>query len=301
MSYITVCTPTYNRSHTLHIPFNSLCKQSFKDFEWLVIDDGSIDDTEQVIEQFKRIADFPIMYIKTENHGKAAALNTSYNYVKSKYYMILDSDDEYLDDTLEKVYNAWNRIPKDEYDRFWCVTGHCVDSDTGEIIGGKWPENINRLSGRRQHKLIVKHKKGEKTSCRKIEILKKHPFPQYPETKFVSEGVVWGKIDKEYDQYCINDVLRIYHSNVPGSLSKGKDIKTKYTYYYLNLFCLNECFSQLTYNKSVRLSILNISRLAIIVKRPYKQVMKEINKWYKRILVTLGYPFMWIFNKVYYK
>lgn len=301
MAYITVFTATYNRAHCLNIPFKSLMNQTFKDFVWLIVDDGSTDNTEEVINNFIKIADFDILYYKTQNQGRAAAFNFAVSKITTEYFTALDSDDELTSNCLQLMHDSWESIPEKEKNKYCAVMGHCIDSITNKIIGGIWPENINYYSEKKRRKLIIKNKKGEKLSCRRTEIMKKYPFPKYKETKFVSESVVWGKMEQEYDVYCVNESFRIYHSDSPGSLSKGKDIKTKYTYYYLNLFNINDCFSQITYNRSVRLSILNISRLAIIIKRPYKQVMKEINKWYKRILVTLGYPFMWFFNKVYYK
>lgn len=302
MSYFTVCTPTYNRAHLLKRPFDSLQRQTFKDFEWLIIDDGSIDNTQEVVDAFIEQADFKIIYVKTENRGKAAALNESYKHINTDYVVNLDSDDEYTDDALQKMYDIWENMPKETKDRVWCITGNCIDSKTREVIGGTWPEDINLYTGRRQRKQILKYKKGEKSCCRKTAVLKHNLFPQYPDTKFVSEAIIWEKINREYDQYCTNDVFRIYYREEADSLSVGKsyNVTRKITYYYLSLFYVNQCFDEFFINKNVPFSLLNLSRCALVTKREFKRVMGEIDNWYKRVLVLLGYPISWLFVKAYY-
>lgn len=226
MCYITVCTPTYNRAGMLERPFESLRKQSFRDFEWLIIDDGSTDNTEKVVEKFKKIANFTIRYYKKENGGRHTALNYSYKFIKSKYVINLDSDDELTSNALQILYDTWEGMSDFDRERCWCVTGRCVDNTTGKIIGVLWPSEINSLSGRKQHKKITKFKRGcEMSCCRKTEVLKKFPFPVYSDTKFVSENQIWEKINQEYDQYCTNEILRIYHTDSQDSLGGGKCIK----------------------------------------------------------------------------
>ena len=302
MSYITVCTPTYNRAYLLHRPFESLMKQTFKDFEWLIIDDGSTDNTEEVIKKFCDIADFKITYVKQENQGRAAALNTSYDYINTKYVINLDSDDEYLPDTLEKIHDIWESIPKDQYSRFWCITGHSADQN-GKIIGRLWPERINEKRGRRQHKEIIKYKGGEKSCCRKTEVLRQNRFPKYPDTKFVPEDIVWEKINKQYDQYCVNETFRIYHTDSADSLISGKQFSEvrKISYYYYYLFYVNECQDQFFYNRISRRAFLDVSRLAILTRRGYRKVMGELKGPWRKVLVSIFWPAMFIFDKLYYK
>ena len=301
MSYLTVCTPTYNRAYCLEVPFNSLCNQTFKDFVWLVIDDGSTDNTEQLIETFRKKADFPIVYVKTENHGKAAALNESYKHIKTKYVINLDSDDEFTETALQKIYEAWESVPKEDYDRFFCVIGHCIDSKDRKLVGGMWPEGINALKGRAQRKEIFKHKKGEKICCRKVEILKQFPFPTPPNTKFLFEGTVWCAIEREYDQYCINDIIRVYHTESEDALTKRRDLSFMNARYYLSLAQVNNSLGNFTYNPKILKSILNVSKFGIFIKIPFRDMMRGISKIYKRLFVALGYPIMWVYNKIHYK
>ena len=299
MPFITVLTPTFNRAHTLPRVYMSLCKQEFKDFEWILVDDGSTDSTKKVIEDFQRTSTFPIRYFYKENGGRHTALNFALDKIRSEYVLNIDSDDELSDDSLLLIKMNWDRIPPNDYDRFWCISGRCVDSETLSMVGKPYPDGINAFVGRRQHKLIVRYP-GEKSCCRKVSILKQYPFPVFADTKFVSEGMVWEKINQEYDQFCTNDVFRIYHTDSPDSLASGKMHSSSRwrTYYYSALFFLNECFSQITFNPVILRSIVSVSRCAMLSHTSLREVIQSLNTWYKRVLVVLGYPLAWIIIKI---
>lgn len=304
MPYITVLTPTYNRAHTLHRVYDSLCKQDFADFDWVVVDDGSTDGTKELIEGYQKTATFPIKYYHKENGGKHTAINFSLDVIESPYVHIIDSDDALTDNALSLIKTNWEKIPAEDYDRFWSVSGFCVDSKTGKPVGKFFPSGINDLKGRAQHKVLVNYSE-EKSFNIKLSILKEFPFPVFPDTKFVSEGMVWEKINKYYDQYCTNDIFRIYYADSLDSLAAGKmHSSTRWrTYYYVSLFFLNECFDQVTYHKKIRRSILSVSRCAMLSHTSMKELMSGLNAWYKRILVFLGYPIAWIaikFQKIPY-
>jgi glycosyltransferase involved in cell wall biosynthesis len=194
MSYITICTPTFNRAHTLNRVFESLCRQKFADFEWLIIDDGSIDNTKEVVAQFQQKASFKIRYYYKENGGRHTALNYSYDLINSEYVINIDSDDELSDNALFLIKKAWESVPAEEYERFWLVSGRCIDSKNNKMIGEKYPEGINKLVGKKQHKAITMCK-GEKSCCRKVAVLKHYPFPVYTDANFVSENTIWEKIN----------------------------------------------------------------------------------------------------------
>jgi glycosyltransferase involved in cell wall biosynthesis len=299
MPYITVLTATYNRAHTLHRLYESLLRQAFTDFEWLIIDDGSTDETRQLIENYKKKAWFPIRYYYKENGGKHTAINYAYEKIKSPYVQIMDSDDALTNDGLNLIEKNWESIPKEEYERFWCVSGLCLDSQTHKIVGKPWPKGINKLMGKQQHKVIVRYP-GDKSCCRKLSVLKEYPFPTFPDVKFVSEGMVWSKINQKYDQWCTNDIFRIYYTDSDDSLAAGKmHSATRFkTYVYSSTFYLNECFSQITYNKKIVRSIVSLARCSLLSHTPYNTTMKGLNRWYKKVLVTLSYPLAWVIIKL---
>ena len=293
MSYFTVCTPTYNRSKLLRRPFESLMNQTFYDFEWLIIDDGSMDNTKETVESFISTASFPIRYIRQENKGKTAALNTAYHYINSEYTLILDSDDALTENALQVLHDIWESIPKADYDRFWCITGQCIDIVTGKIIGGLWPDDINNYTGRKQHKMITRYKQGEKYCCRKTKILKEHPFPEFDDTRFVPESVVWEKVNKLYDQFCTNEILRFYYTDSSDALSKKGTVNSKERRrggYYKSLFLVNECFNQILYNKDVAIALPGVCWCGIATDTKYRDVVGSVNKWYKKIIISAFWP-----------
>lgn len=288
---ITVFTPTYNRERTLIRAYESLCNQTNKNFIWLIIDDGSNDNTKNLVENFSKNSDFIIEYHYKQNGGRHTAVNFSYKYLRTKYVITLDSDDELVEDAIEKIYKIWSNIDKKEYERFWCISGREINAETNQLVGKPYPPGINNLKGRKQRKEILKCP-GEKHCCRKVDVHVKYKFPEYSDTKFVTENQVWCKINRQYDQYCVNDVFGKYHTESTDSLSnKGTHSETHYyTYLHSGIFYINEIFDEILFNRAVIISLVNVSRCAILTNTSYKKLMAQINTWYKRIIVTLCYP-----------
>ncbi len=107
----TVFTPTYNRAHTLHRVFGSLCAQTLRDFEWLVVDDGSTDDTAALIAGWATAADFPIRYFRQDHSGKHIAHNLAVREARGQFFMSLNSDDACVPQALERIAYHWTTIP----------------------------------------------------------------------------------------------------------------------------------------------------------------------------------------------
>ena len=212
----------------------------------------------------------------------------------------MDSDDELTPDAIELIYNAYYSIPKEEYERFWLISGRCIDSKTKKIVGKPYPKKINYLKGKQQRKALAKCG-GEKSNCRRVDVLRRFPFPTFDDTKFVTENIIWEKINKEYDSYCVNDVFRVYYQDSVDSLAKGKmhsQTRMKSRFYY-SLFCINDLFEEITYNKNVYISIVNIARAALCSQLKYQEVMKSLNKWYKKLIVTvIGYPIAYFYISI---
>ena len=208
----TVLTPLYNRRHTIHRVFDSLMRQTCKDFEWLVIDDGSTDDVKPLIDAYAAKADFPVRYYYKENGGKHTAVNMAYGLMDTPYFTILDSDDAFTDDAVEKMLAAWDAIPPENREKYWCVVGHCINVYTQERIGDLFPQDVNTRSAPVQVS-------GDKTGVLRTEIARCYPFPEPEGTTFVTESVVWNKIDRKYKQYYVNDDYKIVYPNEPDSLT----------------------------------------------------------------------------------
>ena len=299
MYELTVFTPAYNRAATLERAYKSLEAQTNKEFIWLIIDDGSTDNTKEIITKIKLGASFPIEYYRKENGGRHTAVNYSYQFLKTKYVITLDSDDELLPTTVEKILKTWNEIPKNEYNRFWCISGREMYAHNGKMIGKPYPKEINKLKGKSQRREIMKYP-GEKHCCRKVEIHKQYLFPEYLDTKFITENVVWGKINRKYDQYCVNDIYGKYYINSEGSLmSDNPHKKSKHrSAFYRDVIYVNEFFDDLFSDKAIVYCVADISRRAILTNELYINVMKRLNSPLKRILVTLCYPIGYLVAKL---
>ena len=206
----TVFTPTYNRAKLIHRVFESLMKQTFKDFEWLIVDDGSSDNTKEIIEQFKKEAPFSIRYIYQENGGKHRAFNRGVKEAEGEFFLTADSDDYFLADALGTLKHYWDLISKDEKKDFSAVTGLCIDNE-GNVVGDKYPKDIfdsNSIETNFIYKI-----RGEKWGFQRTDVLKKFPFKEFEGEKFISESSVWFAISKKYKTRYINKPLRIYEIN----------------------------------------------------------------------------------------
>ncbi|MCU6708774.1 glycosyltransferase family 2 protein [Paenibacillus sp. J5C_2022] len=303
----TILTATYNRANTLERLYESILLQNYRDFEWLIIDDGSKDNTEIVIREIMEKAPFKIRYYYKENGGKHTALNYAYNLLNSTYVIIMDSDDEMAPGVLWRMGEIWKEIPKEEYERYSDISGRCIDSKTKKIVGRPYPNNINKLLGNKKKRTIVRAA-GEKSTCRKTDILVQYPFPEFDDTKFVVESIVWQAIHKNYDQYCVNDIFRVYHQDLPDSLSTGNmhSKQRSTSWYYMSQYYINDNIEAFLYNpKKVLFHFINISRCAILSRKKYPEVIKSLNKTYKKIFVTFGYLISWswilIFARERYK
>lgn len=218
----TVFTPTFNRAHTLHRVFESLQKQTFRDFEWLVVDDGSTDGTQVLIEQWKTVADFSIIYLQQPNYGKHIAFNRAVKHANGTYFLPMDSDDACLPDALEQMQHWWSLIPTQEREEFTGIVTLC-QGENGEICGDKFsasPLDTNALDLRYIYK-----KRGESWGFHRTEVLKQFPFPEDLSVRFVPENIVWDAIASRYRIRCINAPLRIFYQDSGNQITKANPKK----------------------------------------------------------------------------
>lgn len=188
---ITIFTPTYNRARTIPRLFESLQKLDNKNFEWLVIDDGSIDNTEELIYQYiEKETSFPIRYLKTSNGGKPRAINLGATLAKGDIFFIVDSDDWLPADSLDTIWYYYTQIKDDP--SFAGVAGARLLE--GKISGGHLKSeyidatNLERL----KFKIL-----GERAEVFKTDILKKYPFPNFEGENFIPEAASWNAMGRD--------------------------------------------------------------------------------------------------------
>lgn len=208
----TVLTPTYDRAATLPRLYRSLCRQTFRDFEWLVVDDGSRDCTRDLIEGWQTASVLPIRYVSQPNAGKLAACNKGVAESRSELVAQIDSDDELLPDALQKLVHAWYGIAEAERPNFVGVTGLCVDSH-GRVVGDRYPKDrliSDSMETRYRYRI-----RGEKWGFQRRAVLLEFPFPMIDGLPYVPEGVVWSRIARNYKTLYINEPLRVYRADAP--------------------------------------------------------------------------------------
>ena len=190
---ITIYTPTYNRKNLLPRLYDSLCKQTCKDFIWLVVDDGSSDGTENLINQWKQNSPFQIEYVYKENGGVHTARDLAYSIIDTELLVGIDSDDSCIYDMVENIVNAWNLFKNQNI--IGIITPVC--SAQGKWLGTSFPqENFASYQD-----LSYKYKcVGDHTIVVKSEIIKKIPdAPVFAGEKLVGEGFKWIQLpDKPF-------------------------------------------------------------------------------------------------------
>lgn len=223
--FFTVFTPTYNRAHTLRRPFESLLRQTFRDFEWLVVDDGSTDDTRELVEAWAEEAWFPVRYFYQEHKHKKTAFNLASREARGYMLADLDSDDEFFPDTLETFYKVWHEISAEDRKNFVGVTGLCVYRD-GRVVGDLFPQGC--LDASVLDTAYYRWRlKGDKSGCMRVDILRKFPFPEDVEG-LVPESVVWDAIARAgYLTRFINKPVLLVHET-PNSLIRTDNQNIKY-------------------------------------------------------------------------
>lgn len=203
---ITVFTPAYNRAHLLSKLYNSLTEQNFTSFEWLVVDDGSTDNTTEVIREYIEENKIAIRYFHQNNSGKHIAINKGVSEAKSTLFFIVDSDDYLLPGALSDIYEAWSNLPKEKLERCAGISGLRVHPD-GKIIGGEVDYSVldmDTITYRFSLKI-----QGDKAEAYRTDLLKMFPFPQFEGEKFCPEALIWNRVAKTYFLRHINKPLYV--------------------------------------------------------------------------------------------
>lgn len=200
---ITVFTPSYNREKELKDLYKSLVKQDSKNFEWLIVDDGSKDNTKEVVKKFKSEKKIKINYVYKENGGKQSAYNKGLEKAKGEMFLCIDSDDTMNPKAISTIEKDFLEIKGKEH---ICGVMY-VQADKNkkkEIIGTKFSEDFivdNYFDIYHKHKVV-----GDKLIVFWTSIAKEYPFPLIPGEKFVPEALIYNRITKDYEFLCRNKV-----------------------------------------------------------------------------------------------
>jgi len=222
--YFTVFTPSHNSRDSLPRAYESLKAQTYSEFEWLVVNDGSTDGTETLVEKWQRQAAFPIRYFDQENRGKHRSFNRAVKEATGSLFICLDADDECVPEALEKFHGFWESIPEKDREAFSGVAVHCI-SASGKIVGKPFPEYcMDLMPGEMNARYPIR---GEKWGVYRTDILRRFPFPEIEGEKFIPEGLVWNRIGQVYKMRYVDEALRVYHHSPGGLTAQGRRLRVR--------------------------------------------------------------------------
>lgn len=284
----TVFTATFNRAHTLPRLYQSLLEQTFQDFEWLIVDDGSSDGTADLVERWAAEAPFPIRYRWQPNAGKHVAHNNGVNSASGELFVSIDSDDEITSRGLEYFHEAWSALPAEEKTVCFGIWAHCKD-ETGAFLGDRFPVPHGTL-GEIRHRFRVR---GEKWSAQPTAILRRHLFPLGP-FKFVPEGVVWISLDDEGRSIFIDRVTRVYwcatkRADQLSLAGLRPDYIHGYLLWYLDLLRRQGKWIGQNPVWFARIAA-HLTRAWLHLRRPFAAVLGEIPSWQGRAIWFAAFP-----------
>ena len=212
MKTLTVFTPAYNRAYSIHLCYESLLRQTCKDFEWLVVDDGSSDNTRELIESWQKNDNgFEIKYVYKENGGMHTAHNTAYENIETELNVCIDSDDYMTDDAVENIVNLWKEKGSEKYAGI--IALDCTKD--GKTIG------LPLESDREETTLkgyYARGGKGDKKLIYRTDVMKKYPpYPVFDGEKYVSIAYKYYLADEDYQLIIMNKPVCVVEYMEDGS------------------------------------------------------------------------------------
>lgn len=202
-SILTIFTPAYNRAHTLVRTYKSLVKQRNKNFIWLIVDDGSTDNTHELVDSWiKNDNGFEIRYIYKENGGMHTAHNTAYENIDTELNVCIDSDDELAEDAIQAILDKWDSVKDKNYAG---IIGLDADLNTGKVIGKGFPQGLTETT------VIGYYSNdgaGDKKLVYRTDVIKRYPeYPVFEGEKYVSLAYKYRLIDQDYKMAVLDKVL----------------------------------------------------------------------------------------------
>ena len=265
---VSVVTPTYNRCTNLKDLYNSLAKQTDLRFEWIVIDDGSTDQTESLIKAFQKEHILNILYYKKSNHGKHTALNESHKFIRGCFVVVVDSDDTLTRDAIETIISTW-----DKYKTNTNIVGITFqrkfknDRVSDSSIKGEYISTMEEEF----HNGFV----GDHCETFKAEIFKSKDFPVFDNERFMAEGTLWYLLSKDKEIVYSDKAIYVFEYLQDGLTKNIRKIMSKNPQgaYWNALQIINSNFG---FKMRLKNGILAIY-YGKLAKKKFNQIKKDIN------------------------
>ena len=305
---ITVFTPTYNRAKTLSRVYNSLLNQTDKAFVWLIIDDGSTDNTKELVNEWIKENKLEINYHFKENGGKHTAMQLAHQLATTKYLVTIDSDDELTPDAVETLAAEWHKIElsglENEFAEIAALTYYKDNTLVGDFY---FPQNITFIDSC-WHEMVLKlRNNNENVDCWNLEKLNEcvqipSKFWFSDKINFFGESTLWARVGRKYKTRYLNKKLQIYHLDGGESLIRIDD-KTKGHYNNLvgNKYFLDENLDYFYWNPKYFIHlILKFIVSGVELKYSPFFILKNIETFRFKFAFVLLYPLglmLWFYFK----
>lgn len=213
---LTVFTPTYNRGYRISACYESLLRQTLKDFEWLIVDDGSSDNTFELVQKWQKEAKLNIRYIYQENQGVVIAHQTALQAINTELNVCIDSDDYMPDNAVEIIVNFWEKNRRDEIAGIIGLDKYI----SGELVGNKFPKSLKKSSFADLYE--IHGIKGDKKIVNRTDLAQKYlPYPKLEGERFPAVAYLYLKINKEREYLLLNEFFCIVEY-LPDGISMNK-------------------------------------------------------------------------------
>lgn len=301
MKKITIITPTYNRAHTIHKSYEGLKNQTFKDFLWVILDDGSTDNTEDVVKKFQQENLLEIIYKKDRNRHKFLTVLEGIKMVETPYFMVLDSDDAYPENALEILVSEAEKIKNQE--DYIAIMGLSAD-ENGNIVGDKYPKEFDGSIFEMRYKYKVRGDKNGMffTKSYHREIAEKD-FSKYEGKGYIPQSVIFNEYDaKGLKTRFINKIVRYYFYDENDAASVSNTRWTGKNMYGLkegHLSILNSYSNQLfSYPKVLIRNLAGYQMYSFKIKNSISEIIGSIKNPLIKILGIFLLPFTFIYSKI---
>lgn len=285
---ITVLTSTYNRGERIHKLYKSLLEQTDKEFEWIIVDDGSEDNTEKIVEKFINDGKIIIKYYKKQNGGKHTALNIGIGKIETDLTFIVDSDD-----WLEK--NAIENIKKyhEKYKNNDEICGYSfLRKYSNGTINGKLFKTNELIDDYINVRINGNDTNSDKAEVWKTKYLKEYSFPEFEQERFLGEDVVWIQLALKYKMVFLNEAIYVSEYLEEG-LTKNRrrnNINSPNGCYYRSKITLEACSLRKINFKYFIKNLLQLQIYGRFAGKKYKEMKKDCKcKLYFEIMYPLSY------------
>ncbi len=246
---LTIFTPTYNRGYIIENLYRSLRRQTCTDFEWLVVDDGSSDNTAELFKKWQGDENpFPIRYYYKENGGKHRAINYALDLAEGELFFTVDSDDYLTDDAVEKVVSWFESLPKDKR---YCGFAGNLGTAADQTVNTQFPEPYFDGTALDRYGIID----GERAMVFFTEIHKRYKYPEFENERFMTEAVTWNRMAADgYKMRFFNDIIWIYEYLEDGLTKAGKRLFQNNPKGYGLILYEKALFQKWSFIKKIRLA-----------------------------------------------